>query len=79
MNTYPRKLISLREVMKQTGLSRSTIYKYLNEHRFPKRILIGDRAVRWEKSEIQSWINSRMSLRLMLYAGLLAVTGGICY
>ncbi|MCW8331947.1 AlpA family transcriptional regulator [Photobacterium sp. SDRW27] len=57
------KLITLREVIALTGLSRSTIYKYINENRFPQQIPVGDRAVRWDEEEVQSWINSKIKLR----------------
>lgn len=42
----------LKEVMKTTGLGRSTIYKYISEGQFPEQISLGARAVGWVDSEI---------------------------
>lgn len=51
------KLIRIKEVMNRTGLARSTVYKYINEDKFPKPIKLGARAVAWVESEIEDWIN----------------------
>ena len=45
------------------SLSRSSIYKYISENKFPQRISVGERSVRWVESEVQEWINSRVALR----------------
>lgn len=62
LNT-PKKLITLKEVIALTGLSRSTIYKYISTREFPQQIPIGERSVRWEDGEIQSWIKRKIELR----------------
>ncbi|PSV44859.1 helix-turn-helix transcriptional regulator [Photobacterium indicum] len=62
LNT-PKKLITLKEVIALTGLSRSTIYKYISTREFPQQIPIGERSVRWEDGEIQSWIQRKIELR----------------
>ena len=51
--------IRIAEVKRITGLSTSTIYKMINEEKFPRQISLGDRAVAWIKSEVQSWIDNR--------------------
>lgn len=38
-----------------TGLRRSSIYKFIDEGRFPKPIRIGPRAVAWLESDIAAW------------------------
>ncbi|WP_372880293.1 AlpA family transcriptional regulator [Psychromonas sp.] len=50
------RLIRLKEVMSTTGLSRSSIYKYIGEDRFPASVSLGDRAVAWVESEVLNWM-----------------------
>lgn len=57
------RFISLKEVTKTTGLSRSTIYNYINENKFPKQCNMGGRSVRWLESEVMKWINSKLQAR----------------
>ncbi|WP_018144886.1 AlpA family transcriptional regulator [Thioalkalivibrio sp. AKL6] len=49
------------DVRRRTGLSRSTIYRLIQEGRFPKPIKIGDRASAWPASVIDRWIAERVS------------------
>ena len=39
------------------GLSRSTIYKWMNEGSFPKPVKLGPRAVGWREADINDWLN----------------------
>ncbi len=52
------QLLPFKEVRQMTGLSRSTIFRYEKAGNFPRRKILSARAVRWEKSEIESWMNS---------------------
>lgn len=58
--------IDIEEVMRRTGLGKSTIYDYLNrKHKlydptFPTQITIGNRSVGWLASEIEAWTQSRI-------------------
>lgn len=62
------KILRLKEVQIRTGLSRSTIYDRLNpksarhDPTFPKRIHIGSDAVGWIESEIQAWLELRITV-----------------
>ena len=47
------RFLRLKEVMAQTGLGRSSIYKFMDEETFPKSVSLGGRAVAWVESEIQ--------------------------
>ena len=42
-----------------TGLSRSTIYKWMDKGLFPKAIKLGPRAVGWPEDHVEAWINNR--------------------
>jgi len=56
-------LIRLKEVIEVTGVSKSTIYRWMSEGEFPKQIPLGKRSSAWVKEEVVSWINQRMALR----------------
>lgn len=53
-------VLRLPRVKARTGLSRSTIYLRIAEGTFPKPVSLGDRAVGWLESEIESWLSSRV-------------------
>lgn len=57
------RIIRLKEVMKMTGLGRSTVYKYIAEGTFPKPIPLGGRSVGWLEGEVSEWILERVSER----------------
>ncbi|MBY8220741.1 AlpA family transcriptional regulator [Vibrio fluvialis] len=58
------RFLRLKEVMSLTGLGRSTIYKFMaDEIDFPKSVPLGGRAVAWVESEIEEWMESRLSMR----------------
>ncbi len=57
------RLIKLKDVMSNTGLARSTIYKYIAEGVFPKPVSLGERAVAWVESEIEEWILEKIEQR----------------
>jgi prophage regulatory protein len=56
-------VMKLPAVQSTTGLSRSTIYAFISQGRFPKPIPLGARSVGWLSSEVDDWINSRISER----------------
>ena len=55
-----RRLLRLREVMRLTGLSRSSIYAYMKKGKFPAKVLITERLVGWPEDVIQDWIEERL-------------------
>lgn len=57
------RIIRLKEVIKSTGLARSTVYKYIAEGAFPKSVSLGDRCVGWVEEEVQAWIRARIGER----------------
>lgn len=52
-------ILRLPEVIKITGLSRSTIYAMMDRDEFPKPVSLGARAVGWLEDEIKEWVSSR--------------------
>ena len=57
------RIIRLKEVIENTGLSRSTIYKYVGEGMFPKPVPLGGRTVGWVDQEIDEWILAKIESR----------------
>ena len=56
-------IIRLPAVKNKTGLSRSTIYELIAENKFPKQINLSSKSVGWISSEIDQWIDDRISER----------------
>ena len=50
------RLIRLAEVKHRVGLSRSTIYRWMAEGKFPKPVQLGGYAVAWAQEDIDAWI-----------------------
>ncbi len=59
----PRRVLRLKEVMALTGLSRSSIYKGMQQGAFPKSAPLIGRAVGWFEDEIALWQAGRIALR----------------
>lgn len=56
-----KKILRLRAAKDWTGLSRSTIYAMMKNGKFPQSLSLGARAIGWLESDIQAWIDSRVS------------------
>ena len=57
------RFMRLTEVIKDTGLGRSSIYKRIAQGEFPKPVPLGGRAVGWVSDEIEAWILERIEER----------------
>lgn len=55
------KIIRLPAVKEKTGISRSSIYLRMSKGEFPKSISLGDRAIGWLESDIEQWLDERIS------------------
>lgn len=53
-------IIRLPEVVRRTGLSRSTIYLRMSKGEFPRSISLGERAVGWLEADIEQWLDERI-------------------
>ena len=47
------------QVEQRTGLSRSTLYQYIQDGLFPRPVSLGARAVGWLESDVNAWITAR--------------------
>ncbi|WP_171393453.1 AlpA family transcriptional regulator [Vibrio mediterranei] len=57
------RFLKLKEVMQKTALSRSAIYRKMDEGSFPKSVSLGDRAVAWIESEVEEWMEKILLAR----------------
>ena len=57
----PTRFLRVSEVQARTGLSRSTIYRWSAEGRFPQAIRLSERVVRWVEAEVEDWIRERIA------------------
>ena len=53
-------ILRLPDVIKRTGLSKSTIYLYIEHGKFPAQIRLGSRSVGWIEAQIDGWINQQI-------------------
>lgn len=56
-------ILRLPAVKGRTGLSRSTIYSRVATGTFPSPVPLGERAIGWLESEVDSWLASQINLR----------------
>jgi prophage regulatory protein len=54
-------ILRLPEVLIRVGLSRSSIYLAISRENFPKSVHLGARAVGWLESDIERWIDERLT------------------
>ncbi len=58
-----RRVLRLKQVQAQTGLSRSTIFALQQRGIFPQSIKIGPKATGWYEDEVQNYIETRPRTR----------------
>jgi prophage regulatory protein len=61
MSEKPEKFLRLSEVQRRVPMSRSSIYNKISRGEFPRPINLGARAVAWLESEIDQWVELRVS------------------
>lgn len=58
-----QRLMRMNEVIRITGLSRSSIYDRMNAGLFPKSVSLGCRSVAWVESEVMDWVENQIAQR----------------
>jgi len=53
------QIYRIKDVIKVTGLSRSTIYRLMDQDRFPKSIKLSQRIIGFLEEDIEQWIQER--------------------
>mgnify|MGYP006212359617 FL=1 len=62
--TYRSKLLRIGEVSEWLNVSKSTIYKWVNDGEFPNPVVLGHddgkrSATRWREDEVSEWLDNR--------------------
>ncbi|WP_198244530.1 helix-turn-helix transcriptional regulator [methane-oxidizing endosymbiont of Gigantopelta aegis] len=57
------KILKIKDVIAQTGLSRSQLYKMASRGLFPRQIKLSARSSGWLESEVNQWLNARIAER----------------
>lgn len=58
-----KEVRKLPTVIRQTGLTRGSIYRLCKSGDFPKPVKLGVRASGWIGAEVDAWIESRIASR----------------
>lgn len=61
-NLVADRFLRKKEVLFRTGLTSSTLYRLMEQGNFPSAISISERSVAWTESNVQRWIDTRISL-----------------
>lgn len=54
------RILRLTEVTNKIGLSRSSVYRFIEIGEFPKQIQLSKRTVGWLESDVDAWINAKL-------------------
>src|SRR3546814_275830 len=54
------RILRIKTVLKCTGLSRSTLYRKIDEGKFPKQVRIATRCTGWRQSAVNEWLRNPM-------------------
>jgi prophage regulatory protein len=54
----PSRILRLRSVLERTGLSRSTLYRKIDQGTFPRQIQISTRCTGWRESAVEAWLRN---------------------
>ena len=60
----PDRIIRISTVLDRTGLSRSTLYRKVQDGTFPKQIKLSDRCAGWRESAVIAWMSNPMFYRV---------------
>lgn len=56
-----QKILRLPEVITRTGLSRSSIYLFMRQHKFPLKIQLSQRSIGWSEEAINEYIKAKIA------------------
>lgn len=54
------RILRIKAVLARTGLSRSTLYRKIQNGTFPKQVHISIRCAGWRESAINAWMRNPM-------------------
>jgi prophage regulatory protein len=54
------RILRIRTVLERTGLSRTTMYRKMDQGTFPKQVKISNRCAGWYESQVEAWLRNPM-------------------
>jgi prophage regulatory protein len=54
------RILRIKAVLARTGLSRSTLYRKIQNGSFPRQVRISTRCAGWRESAINAWMRNPM-------------------
>lgn len=61
MNNQDTRMLRIRDVCQRTSLSKSQIYRLVDELNFPAPIRLGKRACAFVEVEVERWLQNRIA------------------
>ena len=61
----PGRILRLKSVLERTGLSRSTLYRKIQDRTFPRALRISARCTGWRESDVEAWLRNPESYPLV--------------
>ena len=58
MSENHESFLRLPAVLKRTSLSRTTLYRKMDQGTFPRQVKIGKRCAAWRQSDIDAWMHN---------------------
>lgn len=65
----PDRILRLRAVLERSGLSRSTLYRKMQNATFPPNVKISTRCAGWRESALAEWLRNPMFYRIDDHSG----------
>lgn len=56
----PDRILRINSVLSRTGLSRSTLYRKVQNGTFPKQLKLSQRCAGWRESAVNAWLRNPM-------------------
>jgi len=57
------RILRIKEVIKKTSIGRTKLYEMMESGDFPGSIKLGAKSVGWVDTEVEEWIQSRITER----------------
>ncbi|RSY86055.1 AlpA family phage regulatory protein [Sphingomonas koreensis] len=54
------RILRINTVLERTGLTRSTLYRKINDGTFPRQVAISRRCAGWRESAVNQWMRNPM-------------------
>lgn len=61
MQFQTTQMLRIREVCQRTGVSKSQLYRLIDQASFPPPVRLGQRACGWVDAEVERWLQQRIA------------------